>query len=157
MEEEKNAEEKKKDQMPGIPDLPDMVEEFVDEFGRRLTELRELHEQLEKNTTTASAERRMLSVTVGPQGELVALKFNDDGYRSLSSKELAEIIVTTVGKARTRALSKINDAIVPTLPAGLNWDALLKGGTNVIDAIPDDPFETLDLAAFLARHRPDDH
>ncbi|TYK43071.1 YbaB/EbfC family nucleoid-associated protein [Actinomadura decatromicini] len=147
---------------PGIGDLPDviealpdMIEEFVEDFGRRRGELRELREEIKKARTTVSADRRVLTVTVGPLGELVSLKFNDENYRDLAPTDLADLIVRTVEKAREKAMGKMSETLSPALPRGLDWDAVMNGRLDLADILPENPFESLDLAAFLDRRERD--
>src|SRR3954468_3473730 len=109
-------------EMPGIPGLGGMIEDFVADFERRRTELAEVQNKIKKSKSTATSDKRMLTATVGPHGELTALKFNSQDYRDLSSTELAALIVKTVQKARDAAMDKMGAIIAPALPPNLNFD-----------------------------------
>lgn len=143
-------------EMPGIPGLGGMIEDFAADFERRREELAELQSKIRKAKTTATSDKRMLTATVGPHGELTALKFNSHDYHDLSSTELAALIVKTVQKARDEAMDKMGALMAPALPPGVNFDAVAGGKLDLASLLPENPFETLDLARFLGRHKPDD-
>jgi DNA-binding protein YbaB len=143
-------------EMPGIPGLGGMIEDFVADFERRRTELAEVQKKIKKSKSTATSDKRMLTATVGPHGELTALKFNSQDYRDLSSTELAALIVKTVQKARDAAMDKMGAIIAPALPPNLNFDAVTGGRLDLAAVLPENPLETLDLARFIGRHKPDD-
>lgn len=62
-----------------------------------------MRRQVQQARTTVRDKERLLSVTVGGQGELCELTFHGDAYRQLAPAELADLIVTTAAKAREGA------------------------------------------------------
>ncbi|SNQ46309.1 conserved hypothetical protein [Frankia canadensis] len=57
-------------------------------------------------TFEASDRNRLLSVTVGAQGDVRELRFRGDGYRDLAPAELADLLVKTIEQARLGARAK---------------------------------------------------
>jgi|1186.fasta_scaffold859090_2 hypothetical protein len=143
-------------EMPGIPGLGGMIEDFVADFERRRAELAEVQDKIRKSTSKATSDKRMLTATVGPHGELTALKFNSHDYHDLSSAELAALIVKTVQKARDTAMDKMGAIMGPALPPNIDFDAIVGGKLDLASVLPENPLETLDLARFLGRHKPDE-
>ncbi|MDN3354763.1 YbaB/EbfC family nucleoid-associated protein [Actinomadura sp. DC4] len=143
-------------QMPGIPGLAGLIEDFVADFERRRTELTEVQDKIRKSSSTATSDKRMVTATVGPHGELTALKFNSHDYHDLSSTELAAVIVKTVQKARDTAMDKMGEIVGPVLPPTIDFDAVTGGRLDLASVLPENPLETLDLARFLDRHKPDE-
>jgi DNA-binding protein YbaB len=147
-----NAEPEKTD-MPGIPGLGNMLEDFMADYGQRREQIAEVQAKIKKTRTTASADKRMMTVTVGPQGELKSLKFNNEDYRDLASSDLANMIVKTVNKAREAAMEKMGALLAPTLPPTMDFESIMNGKADLASLLPENPFETLDLARFLERHK----
>ncbi|GAA2216574.1 YbaB/EbfC family nucleoid-associated protein [Micromonospora olivasterospora] len=63
----------------------DEVEAMADRVRRRVP----------RSKATVEEKKKLLSVTVGGQGELTRITFNRDAYRRLAPAELADLIVTT--------------------------------------------------------------
>ncbi|GAA2217882.1 YbaB/EbfC family nucleoid-associated protein [Micromonospora olivasterospora] len=74
----------------------DEVEAAADRVRRRVA----------RSKTTVEDKKKLLSVTVGGQGELTRITFNGDAYRQLAPAELADLIVTTARTAREGAQRK---------------------------------------------------
>jgi hypothetical protein len=83
---------------------------------------------------TAVSQDRSVEITVGPQGEVTALKFNDGKYRSMAPAQLSAVILETLGQARSRMTRRVVDAYRPiseSFPqisgvpgAEIEWDEL---------------------------------
>jgi DNA-binding protein YbaB len=54
----------------------------------------------------AHDRNRLLSVTVGAQGDVRELRFRGEGYRDLAPAELADLLVRTIEQARQAAREK---------------------------------------------------
>ncbi|WP_320065631.1 YbaB/EbfC family nucleoid-associated protein [Micromonospora sp. RTGN7] len=103
--------------------------------------------QVRETKTTVQDKERRLSVTVGGQGELLQLTFHGDGYRRLAPAELANLIVTSVEKARDDALRKLmagTAALADDLPRlhdtarqATSIDELIEGIAGVVGAAGD--------------------
>jgi DNA-binding protein YbaB len=63
--------------------------------------------QAREAKTTVRDRERLLSVTVGGEGELRQITFHGDAYRDLPPAELADLIVKTTTKARDEARRKL--------------------------------------------------
>ncbi|CAJ61610.1 MULTISPECIES: YbaB/EbfC family nucleoid-associated protein [Frankia] len=54
-----------------------------------------------------SDKNKLLSVTVGGQGEIRDLTFRGDGYRDLAPAELADLLVKTIERARQEVRRRV--------------------------------------------------
>lgn len=88
-----------------------------------------------QSRTTAQDKERLLTVTVGGQGELVELAFNGDAYQDLAPAELADLIVKTTASARQEAQRK---AMAAVTALGLDLgrlDAAARGARSVDELV----------------------
>jgi DNA-binding protein YbaB len=96
------------------------IENQLEAAQAQLEETRRLSEDLRRQTSEAvfkaTPKNKMLTVTVGGQGELQSLVFRGDAYRSLAPAELAQLIVKTVEEARQQSLMHAMELIQELSP-----------------------------------------
>ncbi len=80
----------------------------MDELQHRLTELR----------VTARSADGLVTVTVGPRGQLVDLHLDRTVYRELPPDELAGLIVAVTASAAARVAGEVQQLMTGYLPAG---------------------------------------
>jgi hypothetical protein len=109
-----------------------------DEVDRALAHLKEVREAGEKASKlladashTEMSKRRLFSVTVGIGGELQALTFNGETYRTLAPAELAQLIVETVTQARTAVRDEASETLSEVWPIGGKEFNLLTTASNL--------------------------
>lgn len=91
-------------------------QEWIDDFQRRVDEMREKSERLQETLAATSATETssdgLISVTVGPNGALQGLTIDD---RALTQRgaELTAAIMQTFGKAQARAAHEVAGALEP--------------------------------------------
>lgn len=88
-----------------------------------------------QSRTTAQDKERLLTVTVGGQGELVELTFNGDAYQDLAPAELADLIVKTTASARQEAQRKAMAAVTALGPDLGQLDAAARGARSVDELV----------------------
>ncbi len=97
----------------------------------------------------ASDRNKLVTVTVGGQGDLRELRFRGDAYRELAPAELADLLIRTIEAARKgardRALAGIQD-LMRDLPSSVGR---LGEVTSVEDLVDE-------LADMFTRNMPDD-
>ncbi len=111
-----------------------MTSGFESAFERVLADIEKKREDLERiqrslNESTGSARsaRRQVSATVDARGEITALKFHGQGYRSLPPAELADIIVSTIREARVAARTQMWESVQDLAPNGAQISELING------------------------------
>ncbi|HEY5837234.1 YbaB/EbfC family nucleoid-associated protein [Streptomyces sp.] len=69
------------------------------EQRKRMTEARV---ELEKATASVTSKDRMVTVTVGPQGQVVSMAFHTTAYQDMAPAELAAALTGLLNEARAR-------------------------------------------------------
>lgn len=69
--------------------------------------------ELGQSSATVRSRDRAVEVTVGPQGELTALKFPDNRHRSMTGPQLAASILEAVQEGRSEMARKVMDVFEP--------------------------------------------
>ncbi|MER6410060.1 YbaB/EbfC family nucleoid-associated protein [Streptomyces humidus] len=70
-------------------------------------------QRLRRASVTVTSKDRSVEVTVGAQGDLLAMKFHDGKYRSMPPAQLAAVLVETIGQARARMSRQVVDTYRP--------------------------------------------
>jgi DNA-binding protein YbaB len=83
----------------------------MEQYRAKRQELQGLQERLNELETTVTSEDEMVTVTVGPQGQLTRLEFNPRVYRTLAPHELSETITETTRKAFEELTDKRREAM----------------------------------------------
>ncbi|MFE7929893.1 YbaB/EbfC family nucleoid-associated protein [Streptomyces sp. NPDC057456] len=97
-------------------------------------------QRLREASVTVTSKDRSVEVTVGAQGDLRALRFQDGRYRSMAPAQLSAVLMETIGQARARMARQVVDTYrpisesVPRLPgmpgAEIDWDRLFGSDTD---------------------------
>ncbi|MFE2012638.1 YbaB/EbfC family nucleoid-associated protein [Streptomyces sp. NPDC059491] len=87
--------------------LKDAMSALHDQRDRMLAAKREL----DAATATATSKDHMVSVTVGPQGQVVSMTFHTKAYQSMAPAELAAALVTVLNEARAAMGSQVIERI----------------------------------------------
>jgi DNA-binding protein YbaB len=101
------------------------ISEAMAEVKKQRANLARVHEALDDSTVTVRSKRRQLSATVDGRGELVALKFHGDSYRTMAAADLATLVVDTVRLAKQEAQARLWESIADAVP----------GGADLVDAV----------------------
>ncbi|WP_238441822.1 YbaB/EbfC family nucleoid-associated protein [Streptomyces pratensis] len=88
--------------------------------------------ELSQASATSRSRDRAVEATVGPQGELTALKFPDNKYRNMTGPQLAASVMEAVQEGRAEMARRVMDVFEPLTqtsgrPTGLrgidiDWD-----------------------------------
>ncbi|MFJ5639730.1 MULTISPECIES: YbaB/EbfC family nucleoid-associated protein [unclassified Streptomyces] len=115
------------------------IEELLAQYRRQRDEAVETRRRINETTSTATAPRQAVKVTVGAQGQVTALEFPTGAYRRMPPKELADLLLTTIQQARAEALKKVDEIVSEQLPAGLSLSSMLQGQVDVKSFLPEEP------------------
>ena len=125
------------------------IDQMLGEYQRHLAGLADLQQRMKEVSATVQAPRRVVSVTAGHQGEIIALTFPTAAYRLMAPAELAAVLRQTINEARGKAVAQVAEMITPYLPAGTNVTDLLNGSMELDAFLPEEP-PTLDGARTIA-------
>jgi DNA-binding protein YbaB len=114
-----------------------MLEDTLDEFRKKRAKIVETQKKMNDVTGTATAPRKVVTITVGRAGEVIDVKFPTGMYKRMAPAELASVIQATIDEARASALKQTADLLRGVLPAGLDADAVVSGDFDVSSAMPD--------------------
>ena len=125
--------------------------EVFEEVAKARAELESVTGKLREVSGTATSKNRAVTASVDASGELTELKFNSTDYRAMAPKELSNLLLEVIGKARQDARSKISAATGSfTGPAATSMQDLLSGKTDISKILPSTlPTSPADMLKFL--------
>ncbi|WP_328931020.1 MULTISPECIES: YbaB/EbfC family nucleoid-associated protein [unclassified Streptomyces] len=123
--------------MPGPYDQ--QIEDLLDQYRRQRDEAAETRRRINETTSTVTAPRQTVKITVGAQGEVTAIEFPTGAYRRMAPKELADVLLTTLRQARAEALEGVAGVLADRLPPGVTVPDLLQGRVDPAAVLPEDP------------------
>ncbi|WP_455362408.1 YbaB/EbfC family nucleoid-associated protein [Streptomyces sp. SYSU K21746] len=101
-----------------------MSESMEQKLSRAMAELSAVQEavaraesELSQGSETIRSRDRAVEVTVGPQGELMTLKFPDNKYRNMTGPQLAASVLEAVQEGRAQMARRVMDAFEPLTQA----------------------------------------
>jgi DNA-binding protein YbaB len=96
--------------------LQEQAEQLRGDFQRMLTEGPEVAARAKEISVTRKSRDGLVSVTVGPRGDLVQLDLDPRVYRRPDSRALADTIVETVQAAAVEAQELVVETLSTVLP-----------------------------------------
>jgi DNA-binding protein YbaB len=94
------------------------MEDKAADFRERLSQVRELRQQLSSVTASARSRDGMIGVEVGAQGQLRGIWLDPGLFDRSSPQRLAAAIVELSGIATAEAARKVQEIMAPVLPSG---------------------------------------
>jgi DNA-binding protein YbaB len=123
--------------MPGPYDQ--QIEDLLEQYRRQRDEAAETRRRINETTSTVTAPRQTVKITVGAQGEVTAIEFPTGAYRRMPPRELADVLLTTLRQARAEALEGVAGVLAGRLPPGVTVPDLLQGRVDPAAVLPEDP------------------
>jgi hypothetical protein len=99
-------------------ELRENLEELRANYHNKLAETRQLRERAGQVTSTARSRDGLVSLEVGPQGQLLALSLNPGVYSRLSPQRLAAALVELAKTAAADSAEQVREIMAPALPPG---------------------------------------
>ena len=91
-----------------------------DEVYERYTQMRgglgQLQNRIKSTQASATSRDRLVTVKVGPQGQLIDLTIHDDAYRRYPARELASVIKTLTQTAAAEAAEQMQALLREFMP-----------------------------------------
>ncbi|MBB4937149.1 DNA-binding protein YbaB [Streptosporangium album] len=112
------------------------IDELADEYNRQAAQLRETYGKLNELTVTARSDDGMVTVTVGPRGQVQNIELDPRVYRKLSSSELSRSIMEQIGVATGEVSARTQELMAPFVPDGLPYEELFGEGASFESFLP---------------------
>ncbi|TDE36146.1 YbaB/EbfC family DNA-binding protein [Nonomuraea mesophila] len=106
-----------------------LLEQLVQEVNQQTEQLKQMQDKMRDLSATSRSKDGMVSVTVGPQGEVRTIDLDPRVYRKLSPSELSASIVEQIGKAAGQVRGDMKELMEPFVP-GLPTDDLFGEAMN---------------------------
>jgi DNA-binding protein YbaB len=107
--------------------LRSTYEQLLGELDRVKRQAGQARADLRKVSGRAESRTGLVTVTVGPRGDLTGLEISPRAYQKLSPSLLAEEILRLVGEATAQATERAGAVMAPLLPPGMSYVELLDG------------------------------
>lgn len=117
----------------------DDLDQTLEQYHQYRDSVVELQRNLQAISCSVTAPRRVVTVTVGPDGGVVDLKFPTNAYKRMTPAELAKVVVTTMSDARDKARSEVAKLLAPVMPPGMAVDDVLDGKADLLAMLPEEP------------------
>ncbi|MDP9848663.1 YbaB/EbfC family nucleoid-associated protein [Streptosporangium lutulentum] len=116
------------------------VEGLAGQVNQQVERVRETYEALNSIESTMGSSDGMISVVVGPQGQVRDIELDPRVYRKLSATELADAIMEQINRAAAAVSEQRRHLLEPLMPDGLRYDQVF--GENVtLDAFLPSPVD----------------
>ncbi|MFC5813892.1 YbaB/EbfC family nucleoid-associated protein [Nonomuraea harbinensis] len=112
------------------------IEALAKEYNEQALRLREAYEKLSELTVTAESRDGMVSVTVGPRGQVEAIKLDPRVYRKLSPSQLSRAIMEQIGAATQQVTDRTKELMAPFVPEGLPLEDVFGEGASIESFLP---------------------
>ncbi|MGN9842663.1 YbaB/EbfC family nucleoid-associated protein [Nonomuraea sp. H19] len=112
-----------------------LLEQLVQEVNQQTEQLRKMHEKVRELSATVRSKDGMVTVTVGPRGEVRTIEFDPRVYRKLSPSELSALLVEQIGLATRQVSGEMKELMEPFVP-DLPFEDLFGEGTSFESFLP---------------------
>ncbi|MFD7917706.1 YbaB/EbfC family nucleoid-associated protein [Streptomyces sp. NPDC059740] len=112
------------------------IEDLLAEYRDAREQAADTRQQINDIKVTVTAPRQVVKVTVGAQGQVLALDFPTAAYRNLAPKDLSRVICTALEQARAKALSQVMEMTIGKLPKGVTPADMVTGNFDPRDLFP---------------------
>lgn len=117
----------------------DEYDRLVGEYQQQYRRLADTQRRLREIACTVTAPRRVVSVTVGHGGVVTEVAFPTSAYKRMTPTELAAVVLETITAAREQATAEAATVLAPSMPAGVDAQALLSGSVDLQSMLPETP------------------
>jgi DNA-binding protein YbaB len=117
--------------------LSEHIAGAMEEIRKQQRKLVELRDELRDVSVSSRSKDRMLTVTMGPGGEVKEIKFHTD-YRSMAPAQFSAVLAETINSARRELTDKVHGSFGPARVFGTRLRDSLTGGEgldSVIDMV----------------------
>ncbi|TYB56032.1 YbaB/EbfC family nucleoid-associated protein [Nonomuraea sp. PA05] len=112
-----------------------LLEQLVQEVDQQTEQLRQMQERMRELAATATSKDGMVTVTVGPRGEVRTIDLDPRVYRKLTPSELSDTIVAQIRDATRQVSGEMKELMEPFVP-DLPFEDLFGEKTNFESFLP---------------------
>ncbi|WP_306750423.1 YbaB/EbfC family nucleoid-associated protein [Saccharothrix yanglingensis] len=109
----------------------EQLDQLLTQFQEQQRAMVEIQRRLREIRVTATAPRKVVSVTVGHGGHVTDVKFPTAAYKKMPPAELAGVLVDTIADAQRKAADEAAALMAPQMPPGLDAKAMFSGELDV--------------------------
>jgi DNA-binding protein YbaB len=120
------------------------LEELMDDCSREVGRLEEMRRALGQVSATAERSDGLVTVVVGPRGQVQDIRFDPKAYRKLSPGELSSAIMQLIAVATADVSGQTEKIMAPFLPAGLSYEQVLGAKGDFTALRPQPPTRSKD-------------
>jgi DNA-binding protein YbaB len=115
------------------------LEELMDDYSQQVGRLNEMRHDLDKVSATATREDGLVTVVVGPRGQVQDIRLDPRVYRKLDSGELSRAIMKLIGEATADVSEQMQKIMTPFMPEGLSYETALGKDGDFTSFLPQPP------------------
>ncbi len=115
------------------------LEGLMEDYGRRIERLRQMQQDLREVGATAKSKDGLVTVVVGPRGQVQDLSLDPRVYRRLSPSELSRTIMSLIGEATSDVAEQMQKIMEPFMPEGMAYDEVLGEKGDLTALLPQPP------------------
>jgi DNA-binding protein YbaB len=101
------------------------LDELFDDYSQKIERLQEMRHDLGKVSATAKRADGLVTVVVGPRGQVEDIRFDPRVYRKLDSGRLARAVMELIAEATADVSEQMKKIMTPFMPEGLSYEAVL--------------------------------
>ena len=125
--------------------LSDEAKQRMQTYREQWEKLQEVQVKMREMSCTATAPRRVVTVTVGYGGVVSDISFPTSAYKRMAPAELAGAVLSTMQEAQEQVRSEMADLVSPGLPSRLDVKALMKGDVDLQSLLSERPRPTKEV------------
>ncbi|MEV4059891.1 YbaB/EbfC family nucleoid-associated protein [Nonomuraea dietziae] len=114
------------------------MEDMAREYNRQAAQLKQAYTQLREMKAVGKSGDGMVTVTVGPRGQVQNIELNPRVYGKLSPSELAHAILEQISAASGEVVERTKELMSPFVPEGLPYEEFF-GDESSLDALLPQP------------------
>ncbi|MFI0404648.1 YbaB/EbfC family nucleoid-associated protein [Actinomadura sp. 3N508] len=124
----------------GDADAPEPFASIDEELADQLAKYKDVREEIQHLSASASSQDRTVTVTVGPGGAVQNIELQQQALR-LGPERLAQTLITVIRKATAEVNQEMADLVQPIAPPGV--DVMDMVNAHLPDVETDAPEEYL--------------
>lgn len=113
----------------------EQIEQALERMAAEQARMTAAAKELEAATATATSKDRMVSVTVGAQGQVSSITFHTTGYRSMAPAQLGQVLTDLLNTARADLGERVMAVMTPFRGLGETLRSSMTGGTELEDLL----------------------
>ncbi|MFF3392753.1 YbaB/EbfC family nucleoid-associated protein [Streptomyces sp. NPDC002669] len=111
--------------------LQEQFDEMQQQVREHTEKLASVQRELAARTSTVRSKDRVISVTVGAQGDVREIKFHNEDYRRMDPARLGRALVELIGRAQTESAEAAREAFEPLRGKGAEMRRSMLAGSPV--------------------------